>query len=96
MVWDVAIVKTELLRQLNFKYKGEMKVKTFGYLSQFEVMVTEIWCLETDRYQARVDYKDGDKEDIPLEELRWLLAQRRARGHMNGHGLIAEKPLVIG
>ena len=71
-----------LLRQLNFQYKGVMIVKKFGYLSQFEVMVTEIWCLETDRYQAHLEYEDGDKEDIPSEELCWLLAQRRARGHM--------------
>ena len=65
-----------VLKKLNFKDKGVMRIKGFGYLGT----VTEVWCFRNGNYLAHVEYDDGDREDTTLGELRWLLPQGETGG----------------
>ena len=53
-----------VLEKLNFKYKGVMVMKGFGYLGQFKGTVTEVWCFRSGDSRAHVEYDDGDRRDM--------------------------------
>jgi len=84
-------VNSESLRDLQIKYEGEVIMKGFGFLGDFEGTVREIWLHDEGTYRARVEYKDDDVEDMSIQELDGLLKLRSARGEKCRH----DKPLVL-
>ena len=84
-------VNSESLRDLQIKYEGEVIVKGFGFLGDFEGTVREIWLHDVGTYRARVEYEDGDVEDMSIKALDGLLKLRSARREKCRQN----KPLVL-
>ena len=70
---------SEVLRQLDAKFKGAEVRKQFGYLGTFTGYIREIWEHEELGYLVNVRYEDGDIEDISLGEMCRILVKLDAQ-----------------